>query len=108
MNQVLTSGASLSHGVQSGIAIFWCFSASFLGSLCTELVRDWHAEGLEVVGADFCACVQACFTPHAGLPHLHFAPAFAAPLKAGNVGLDDNAVCGQVDVLFHVASPMVG
>ena len=71
-------------------------------------MRNGYSDGFEVVGADFCACVKACFTPYAGLPHLHFAPAFAAPLKAGDVGFDDDSVCGQVDVLFHGGSPMVG
>jgi len=84
------------------------FCASFLGSLCTELVRNRYTKGFEVAGADFCACVKACFTPYAGLPHLDFAPAFAAPLKAGDVRFNYHAVCGQVDVLFHVASPIAG
>ena len=84
------------------------FCASFLGSLCTKLVRNGYSDGFEVLSADFCACVQEMRSAHAGLPHLHLAPTLAAPLKAGQVGLDDHAIDGQVGVLFHDASPIAG
>ena len=61
------------------------FCASFLGSLCTELVRDGYAKVFEVLSAGLSAGVHEVLSAYAGLPHLHLTPAFAAPLKAGDV-----------------------
>lgn len=84
------------------------FCASFLSSLCTELVRNGNTEVFEVLSAGLSTGVHEVLSAHTGFPQEHFAPAFAAPLKGWDVGLDDHAIDGQVGVLFHGDSPMVG
>lgn len=61
---------------------------------------------LEVLSAGLGTGVHEVFSAHAGFPQDYLAPAFAAPLKGGDVGLDDDPIDGQVGVLFHDASPV--